>query len=159
MDNIVGNRLKKLRTEQQLTMEMMVEDFNMKFGENLNTSQVSRWENGKTDPGLSTGAKLAMYYNVSLDYLIGLTDVKTPSRLLALATRQKTAEVDDSLTRFSLSERASLTTRPQMAARPGIAPRASVRRPEIKLNHKTTNDDDFEYDFLNMDDDDKKGRK
>lgn len=127
MDNIIGNRLKRLRTEQQLTMEMMVEDFNMKFGENLNTSQVSRWENGKTDPGLSTGAKLAMYYNVSLDYLIGLTDVKTPARLLALATRQKSPEV-----------------------------------PVLKLNHPRpstprrlqveTDDDDFEFEFLNTDD-------
>lgn len=148
MDNIVGNRLKKLRTEQQLTMEMMVEDFNMKFGENLNTSQVSRWENGKTDPGLSTGAKLAMYYNVSLDYLIGLTDVKTPSRLLALATRQKSPEVpvlNPNHPRGTLIERTS--------PRPGINLNNSNRSNTI------TNDDDFEFDFLNIDDEYDKKRK
>lgn len=128
MDNIIGNRLKQLRLEQQLTMEMMVEDFNMKFGENLNTSQISRWENGKTDPGLSTGRQLAMYYNVSLDYLIGLTDTKTPARLLALATRQKAPEVP------VLKLTHSAPTQP--------------KRPSILAN-----DDDFEFDFLNLDDD------
>lgn len=87
MDNIIGERLKELRIGQQLTMEMMAEDYNAKFNENLNTSQISRWETGKTDPGLSTGAQLAKYFNVSLDYIIGLTDVKTPSRLLAYASK------------------------------------------------------------------------
>ncbi len=89
MDNIIGNRLKQLRIEHQLTMEMMCEDFNYRFNQNLNTSQVSRWENGKVDPGLSTGRLLARYYNVSLDYIIGLTDIKTPSRLLAYARKMQ----------------------------------------------------------------------
>lgn len=91
MDNIIGNRLKQLRIEHQLTMEMMCEDFNYRFNQNLNTSQISRWENGKVDPGLSTGRLLAKYYNVSLDYIIGLTDIKTPSRLLAYARKMQNA--------------------------------------------------------------------
>ena len=155
----MGTILTELRNERQLTMDMLVEDINYKYDMKLNKSMVSRWERNENDPSLEMAVVLAKYYNVSLDYLIGLTDVKTPARLLASASRQKTAEVDDSLTRLSLSERASLTTRPQMAARPGITPGASVRRPEIKLNHKTTNDDDFEFEFLNMDDDDDKKRK
>ena len=149
MDNIVGNRLKKLRTEQQLTMEMMVEDFNMKFGENLNTSQVSRWENGKTDPGLSTGAKLAMYYNVSLDYLIGLTDVKTPSRLLALATRQKSPEVPvlnnlDNLRALTGRDRTIVIER-----RPGMGLSDRYKK---NGDNNDDGDDDFEFDFIETND-------
>lgn len=121
MDNVIGNRLKQLRLEHQLTMEMMAEDFNYRFGTNLNTSQISRWENGKTDPGLSTGRQLAIYYNVSLDYLIGLTDVKTPSRLLASANKKK-AEI------------------PHLE---------HPRRRRLSID---SNDDDFEYEFLNLDD-------
>ena len=153
------DRLKQLRTEKGLTMDMFVYDINLKFGINLNKGLVSKWENGINEPSLSYAGFVAQYYDVSLDYLIGLTDVKTPARLLAFASRQRTTEVDDSLTRLSLSERASLTTRPQMASRPGITPGATVRRPEIKLNHKTTNDDDFEFEFLNMDDEDEKPKR
>lgn len=138
MDNIIGNRLKQLRLDQQLTMEMMVEDFNMKFGENLNTSQISRWENGKTDPGLSTGKQLALYYNVSLDYLIGLTDTKTPARLLALATRQKPPEVP------------TLKLNHPRPSAPSNLPTQKLR--SLSKGTFSGNDDDFEYDFLNNDD-------
>lgn len=134
MDNIIGNRLKQLRIDHQLTMEMMVEDFNLKFGENLNTSQISRWENGKTDPGLSTGKQLAMYYNVSLDYLIGLTDTKTPARLLALATRQKAPEVPT----LKLNH-----------PRPAPPELPTTRLRSLSKGTFNGNDDDFEYEFLN----------
>lgn len=152
----MGTILTELRNERQLTMDMLVEDINYKYDMKLNKSMVSRWERNENDPSLEMAVVLAKYYNVSLDYLIGLTDVKTPARLLASANRQRTAEVDDSLTRLSLSERVALTTRPQIAPRPGIVP---GERSRLKLNHNTTNDDDFEFEFLNMDDDDKKGRK
>jgi len=134
MDNIIGNRLKQLRIDHQLTMEMMVEDFNLKFGENLNTSQISRWENGKTDPGLSTGKQLAMYYNVSLDYLIGLTDTKTPARLLALATRQKAPEVP------ALKLNHPRPTPPELPTQ---------RLRSLSKGTFNDNDDDFEFEFLN----------
>lgn len=37
-------------------------------------AQLSKWENGRQDITLSKAAKLAAYYNVSLDYLAGRTD-------------------------------------------------------------------------------------
>jgi hypothetical protein len=67
---------------------------------------------------------------VSLDYLIGLTDTKTPARLLALATRQKAPEVPT----LKLNH-----------PRPAI-PQVTSRRPSVPPN----DDDDFEYDFLNQ---------
>ena len=48
---------------------------------------VSRWESGESDPSLSFGILLADYFNVSVDYLVGQTDTKTPTRLLAYAKR------------------------------------------------------------------------
>ena len=93
MDAHIGDILIKLRKEQQLTMDMLVEDMNYKYGLNINKSMVSRWERNENDPSLEMAIYLAQYFNVSLDYLIGLTDVKTPARLLALATRQKSPEV------------------------------------------------------------------
>lgn len=44
---------------------------------------LSRWENDKNDPSIRFAAYLAQYYGVSLDYLLGLTDTRTPADLLA----------------------------------------------------------------------------
>ncbi len=38
----------------------------------------SRYETGELNPSLETMAKLAEFYNTSVDYLMGLTDVRKP---------------------------------------------------------------------------------
>lgn len=92
--NSFAERLKSLRKEQELPLDMMVDDINTKFPEiQLNKSMLSRWESGKNDPTLSNAMYISMYFNVSLDYLIGLTDTRTPSRLLA--KRLKNREKDE----------------------------------------------------------------
>ena len=76
-------RIKGLRKEKDLTMDMLVADLNDKYPElKLNKSMLSRWESGQNQPSLDNAKVLCMYFDVSLDYLIGLTEVKTPSRLL-----------------------------------------------------------------------------
>ena len=60
---------------------MLVADMNYKYPEtNINKSMLSRWENGINDPSLEYAKNIAAYFDVSLDYLIGLTDVRTPAR-------------------------------------------------------------------------------
>ena len=147
MANIgMGSILTSLRNERQLTMDMLVEDINYKYDMKINKSMVSRWERNENDPSLEMAVILAKYYNVSLDYLIGLTDVKTPARLLASASKRQSEE--------------SAPTLKLNHDRPLVA----IERPTQRLRslskgmNDTMNDDDFEYDFLNMDDD-KKGRK
>ena len=58
---------------------------------------ISRWESGENSPSLENAKSLSIYFNVSLDYLIGLTDVRTPSRLLAYARKlqEKTISVSE----------------------------------------------------------------
>lgn len=84
----IGARLKALRLEKNLSMDMLVFDINEKYSIDLNKGLVSKWENGINEPSLRYATYLAQYYDVSLDYLIGLTDCKTPARLLAYANRQ-----------------------------------------------------------------------
>lgn len=80
----IGEKIRELRKERELTLDMLVDDINSKYPElNFNKSMLSRWENGLAEPSLNSAKYISMYFNVSLDYLIGLTDVKTPSRLLA----------------------------------------------------------------------------
>lgn len=143
----MGTILTELRNERQLTMDMLVEDINYKYDMKLNKSMVSRWERNENDPSLEMAVVLAKYYNVSLDYLIGLTDVKTPARLLASASRRQPEE--------------SAPTLKLNHDRPLVA----IDRPTQRLRslskgmHDTMNDEDFEFDFLNIDDDDDKKRK
>lgn len=143
----INERLKLLRTEKGLTMDMLVWDINSKYGIDLNKGLVSKWENGINEPSLRYATYLAQYYDVSLDYLIGLTDVKTPARLLAYAAKKQPEETTPTL---KLNH-----------DRPLVA----IDRPTQRLRslskgmHDTMNDEDFEFEFLNMDDDDKKGKK
>ena len=77
----IGLRLKQLRTERELTLDNLVADMNQRYPDlNINKSMLSRWENGVNDPSLEYAKHISMYFDVSLDYLIGLTDSRTPSR-------------------------------------------------------------------------------
>lgn len=61
-------RIKELRQEKELTQ--------IDIAKGINTSQrnISRWENGENEPSSSFVIKLAKYFDVSADYLLGLED-------------------------------------------------------------------------------------
>ncbi|OHW61686.1 HTH-type transcriptional regulator ImmR [Andreesenia angusta] len=63
-------RFKELRQERNLTQKKLAEKF---F---LNKSSISRYEQGKQVPELELLEKIADFFNVSLDYLLGRTDVR-----------------------------------------------------------------------------------
>lgn len=79
----LGKRLKDLRAQRDLTMDMVVYDVAHTYNIEFSKGNLSKWENGINYPSLMYAAYLAKYYNVSLDYLIGNTDVKAPVELLA----------------------------------------------------------------------------
>lgn len=93
----IGIKIKELRTERDLSMDMLVADMNRKYdlSKPLNKSMVSKWENGINEPTLENAKYLSMYFDVSMDYLIGLTDTRTPSRLLAYARGIREAKNDN----------------------------------------------------------------
>lgn len=84
MDDIenLGKRLKELREQRELTMDMVVYDVANTYHIEFTKGNLSRWENGINYPSLIYAAYLAKYFNVSVDYLIGNTDIKTPVELL-----------------------------------------------------------------------------
>lgn len=61
-------RLKELRKEKGISQ--------LRLATELNTSQntISRYETGEREPGIDELIKIADYFNVSVDYLIGRTD-------------------------------------------------------------------------------------
>lgn len=80
-NNIIGKRIKELREQAGEKQE--------ELGEMIFSSQtaISHYENGRIKPNVDTIAAIAKHYNVSADYLLGLTDkkAKTPCDLCRYA--------------------------------------------------------------------------
>ena len=63
---IVGKRLRELREKNKLTQEELGKILN------LNKSTISHYENDSRTPDLDKLERFANYYNVDLNYIIGL---------------------------------------------------------------------------------------
>ena len=63
-----SERLKELRTSKGLTMEQLAKEINSTRG------TISNFENENKKPSLDMLIKLADYFDVSIDYLVGRTD-------------------------------------------------------------------------------------
>ena len=63
-------RLKDLRKERKISQLKLSVDLNM------NQNTISRYENMEREADYKTLVKLANYFGVSLDYLLGRTDEK-----------------------------------------------------------------------------------
>ena len=64
----IGKRIKEIRLEQELSQQ--------KFGNLLSVSQdtISLWEKGKSAPTTEFLIAIATKFNVSVDYILCLTD-------------------------------------------------------------------------------------
>lgn len=67
-----GERLRKLREARGYTHAELAELLN------LGVRQISRYEGSETDPDGHIVARMAEVFNVSADYLLGLTDSPDP---------------------------------------------------------------------------------
>lgn len=71
------DRFRELRLQNHYTHEEMAEFLN------VGTRQIARYESGENDPSGDIVSRSAQIFNVSADYLLGLTDDPTPSILIA----------------------------------------------------------------------------
>lgn len=88
----LGIRLKELRNERDMSMDMVVYDINNRYNAGITKGHLSKWENEVNIPSLYHAKYLCLYYNVSLDYLIGLTKIKAPVRVLSKEAVRKGEE-------------------------------------------------------------------
>lgn len=65
---VLGERLKMLRTEKNIGQNLLAKELE------LSNASISYWETGKQEPTAQAIFKLAKYFNVSADYLLGLKD-------------------------------------------------------------------------------------
>ncbi len=62
----LSNNIKTLRQEKQLSIRSLGKEIGVEY------SRISRWETGKSIPNAEDIIKLAKFFNVSADYLLGL---------------------------------------------------------------------------------------
>lgn len=62
-------RIKELRRQQHITQLKLAMDLHM------TQNTISRYENGEREPGISELIRIADYFHVSIDYLVGRTDI------------------------------------------------------------------------------------
>ncbi len=67
-ENYFGKRLKDLRIERKLSQRAIGKEFG------VCNQTVSFWESGSREPDLDTLRKIAIFFDVSIDYLLGLQD-------------------------------------------------------------------------------------
>lgn len=75
MNKIFCKRLKKLRFDREISQTNLAKAFN------ITQSKISKWENGELEPDMETLGKLALFFAVSTDYLLGIdTEFNKPKK-------------------------------------------------------------------------------
>jgi len=90
--NMFAKRLEKLRVEKNLTHQQMADMLG------ITRQAYGNYENGKREPDLKTLSKLADFFNVSLDYLLG----KSPHRSSPNQYEPTPAEIEDVIKKADL---------------------------------------------------------
>ena len=71
MDSILFQRIRKLCKDRNITIKKMSEDLD------IGTSLIRKWKT-TTSPSIDKIKTIAEYFDVSIDYLIGRTDIEQP---------------------------------------------------------------------------------
>lgn len=83
-----GQRLKELRKSKRLTQQQLADIF---F---LNKSSISRYENDSQLPENEQLQKLADYFNVSIDYLLGRDENPNPTSSPEMLTKKEKLDIE-----------------------------------------------------------------
>lgn len=70
--NQLSKRMKLLRAKKGIKQKELALTLN------CSVAAISGYENGRSEPDLDTLTKIARFYSVSVDYLLGLTDLPDP---------------------------------------------------------------------------------
>ena len=84
-----ADKLRNLRDEASISREELATKTGITY------AALSKYETGEREPDFKTLRKIAQYFDVSIDYLLGNSKVKTPEDILKglPAEARKTAEL------------------------------------------------------------------
>ena len=90
---MIGERLLELRKDAELTQDDLAKILN------INKHSISSYERDKSEPPDAIKIAIAEFFNVSIDYLLGVTDIPLP-----LHQREKMIRLPKSFPENQLSE-------------------------------------------------------
>jgi transcriptional regulator with XRE-family HTH domain len=64
----ISNKIKELRAEKEITQQELADQIGVK------RHNISDWEQGRTEPDISTIILLSKYFGVTTDYLLGVEE-------------------------------------------------------------------------------------
>ena len=73
--SVFSNNFYQLRTGNGYTLDSLAKAINNSKGTNFTKSTFSKWEHGSTEPSFQNIVPVADFFNVSVDWLIGINDV------------------------------------------------------------------------------------
>ena len=76
MDSIIFTRIKELCTENNITLNKLEAELGM------SAYSISKWKR-KVSPTIDKIARVANYFHVSIDYLVGASDIRSTADTLA----------------------------------------------------------------------------
>ncbi len=65
---MVGERIRSLRIEKNLSQQSLAQKIQS------NQKQISKWERNRIEPNIDALIRLANYFDVTIDYLVGRVD-------------------------------------------------------------------------------------
>ena len=83
MDINIADNLKRLRKQREITQEDLANFIGVSF------QAVSKWERGEGYPDITILPAIANYFNVTLDELVGMNEIKNNARLEELFAKLK----------------------------------------------------------------------
>ena len=98
--DLFGKRFRELRSEKGLTQEQLLKDFNKRYARAYTATAISYYENSKRIPETSALLDFAEYFNVTVSYLLGESDVRIGSRGVPVVTQSaEPFETDSAVTK------------------------------------------------------------
>lgn len=96
----LGYRLRQLRKQEKLTMEELADELNKMFpnedkSKSFGKGTISKWENNRVDPAVSSIAKVAKFFDVTLDYLLGLEDTNTKQSIIEVPVVKNIKDINN----------------------------------------------------------------
>ncbi len=91
----LGQKLKDVRTENHLSMNDLINEFQRNYDLKVTKSMISRWEHDLASPSNSYLAAYAKYFNLDMNELLGIDSAKTEKYSSVLNRAQKELSPED----------------------------------------------------------------
>lgn len=97
-----GQRLKALRLEKGMTQQQLADFLD------IEKSNISRFESGKQSPSSDNRIKMAKLFNVSVDYMLGLSDHKSLDKEKSEKISKEAADLMEKINKLSPEKRQAI---------------------------------------------------